>query len=365
MTLRKISISGYKSISQADIELQALNVLIGANGAGKSNFVGVFELLREVVEGRLQSHVMRRGGADRLLRFGRKHTAALGIELLFDANVYHVALVPSDDGSLIFEFESYYAGGSEQEDPVVLHVARGGERESRMREAAERAPGELADQVFRMISGWRLYHFHDTTPSAKVKQTGDIGDNEALRADAANLAAYLYRLEKTARPSYELIMKTVQRVAPFFERFKLRPTPLHDSSIRLEWEERGSDALFDAQHLSDGTLRFICLATLLLQPELPSVILLDEPELGLHPHAIALLAGLLRRAAHHTQLVVATQSVTLLDQLAPDNLIVVEREPVGGASSFRRLPPSEVEGWLDGYSLGDLWEKNIFGGHPE
>jgi predicted ATPase len=365
MALKKVSISGYKSISQADVELQALNVLIGANGAGKSNFVGVFELLREVVERRLQVYVARRGGADRLLRFGVKHTAAVSVELVFDANTYHVSLAPSESGGFAFEFEICYLGGPNQADPLLVHTTRGGELESRMREAAERAPGEVADQVFRTMSAWRLYHFHDTTPSAKVKQTADIGDNEALRADASNLAAYLYRLEKTARSSYELIVKTVQRVAPFFERFTLRPTPMNDSSIRLEWMERGSDAYFDAHALSDGTLRFVCLATLLLQPELPSVILLDEPELGLHPHAITLLAGLLRRAAHHTQLLVATQSVTLLDQLAPDNVIVVEREPVGGASSFRRLLPSEVEGWLDGYSLGDLWEKNIFGGHPE
>jgi predicted ATPase len=365
MTLRKIAVTGYKSIGQAEVELEALNVLIGANGAGKSNFVGVFELLREVVEGRLQSHVMRRGGAERLLRFGRKHTAALGLELLFEATAYRVRLVPSDDGSLVFESEVCVSQRNDQEQPVLAETAGNSDRESHMRELAERIPGEVVDQIFRAMSSWRLYHFHDTSPSAKVKQTGDIHDNVALRADASNLAAYLYLLEKKAHASYELIVSMVQRVAPFFERFTLRPTPLNENSIRLEWAERGSDALFDANHLSDGTLRFICLATLLLQPELPSIILLDEPELGLHPHAIALLAGLLRRAAHHTQVIVATQSVPLVDELAPEDLIVAEREPVGGGSSFRRLTSSDVEAWLDGYSLGELWQKNIYGGHPE
>lgn len=362
MILEKLSITGYKSIEHAQVELRALNVLIGANGAGKSNFVGVFELLREVVEGRLQLHVARRGGADALLRFGRARTPALVIDFDFEPNGYRVELAPSDDDGFLFVDEVCTFRGPGYEQPFEERQSAGGYRESKLARAAENS--DIAAHVLRTISSWRVYHFHDTSSSARMKQVGDIGDNEALRPDASNLAAYLYRLGNTARPSYELIVKMVQRVAPFFDGFKLHPDRNNEDKIRLEWAERGSDAYFNAHALSDGTLRFICLATLLLQPQPPSVILLDEPELGLHPLAITLLAELLQRAAHHTQVIVSTQSVTLVDELDPGDLMVVDRDPKSGASLFHRPTPVEVRGWLDDYSLGELWQKNVLGGRP-
>jgi len=362
MTLSKCIVTGFKSIEHAEIELRALNVLIGANGAGKSNFVGVFELLRAVVAGRLQSYVLKQGGADALLRFGRAQTRALTIEFDFEPNGYELELVPSADGSLFVEAETCLFYPNEHDAYEV--VTTSGARESELREEARREPGRIADWVFRTLSSWRLYHFHDTSSSARVKQLGDIGDNEALRSDASNLAAYLYRLQNTAHSSYELIVKMVQRVAPFFDGFELHPDRNNADKIRLEWTERGSDAYFNAHALSDGTLRFMCLTTLLLQPELPSMILLDEPELGLHPLAITLLAELLQRAAQHTQVIVSTQSVNLVDELEPADLIVVDREPSSGASVFHRPTQAEARDWLDDYSLGELWQKNVLGGRP-
>lgn len=362
MTLEKLSITGYKSIEHAEVELRALNVLIGGNGAGKSNFIGIFELLREIVEGRLAVHVGRRGGADALLRFGRAHTPALVIDFDFDPNGYRLELAPSDDDGLVFVEEVCSFRGQGHQPPFEERLGGGGHRESKLSSSAETLP--IAADVLGIIRSWRVYHFHDTSSSARIKQLGDIGDNEALRPDASNLAAYLYRLENTAPSSYALIVHMVQRVAPFFDGFKLHPDRNNEDKIRLEWSERGSDAYFNAHALSDGTLRFICLATLLLQPELPSVILLDEPELGLHPLAITLLADFLQRAAHQTQVVVSTQSVTLVDELDPGDLIVVDRDFTSGASLFHRPTPDEVRGWLDGYSLGELWQKNVLGGRP-
>ena len=189
-----------------------------------------------------------------------------------------------------------------------------------------------------------------------------MADNVELKPDAGNLAAYLYRLRKTAPLAFRSIEETVRLVAPFFDRFELRPDRLNEKKIQLEWRERGSDDYFDADTLSDGTLRFICLATLLLQPDLPSLLLIDEPELGLHPFAINLLASLLQSAAERTQVVVSTQSVTLVNQLAPEDMIVVDRQ--GRESIFRRPTAEQIADWLDDYSLGELWEKNVLGGRP-
>lgn len=323
--LDRIRIAGFKSIRDQTVELRPLNVLIGANGSGKSNFIGAFRLLHEIAKERLQLYVARNGGADRLLHFGRKVTEELGLELVFGTALWRCVLVPTSSDSLTGNPE-----GSASVDAI--------------------------------LESWQVYHFQDTSEAAKVKQTADLHDNTYLRPDAGNLAAFLYRLREIHPDAYRNIEDVIRMVAPFFGSFALQPDRLNRDKIRLEWQELGSDAYFDAHSLSDGTLRFICLATLLLQPELPSMVLLDEPELGLHPYAITVLVDLLRSAATRTQVVVSTQSVTLVKQLAPEDILVVDRE--NGASVFRRLTEGEIATWLDDYALGELWEKNVLGGRP-
>ena len=220
----------------------------------------------------------------------------------------------------------------------------------------------IASHVLHAFQSWKIYHFHDTSATAKVKQTGELADNDALRPDARNLAAFLFRLQETQPAAFLNIEDTVRLVAPFFGRFNLRPDRLNPKKIGLEWEEKSSDTYFDAHALSDGTLRFISLATLLLQPELPATILIDEPELGLHPYAVNVLADLFHSASTRTQLLVSTQSVTLVNQLSPEDVVIVDRK--GGESEFRRLGEEEIATWLDEYSLGELWEKNVLGGRP-
>jgi predicted ATPase len=234
----------------------------------------------------------------------------------------------------------------------------GGHLETRLKQAQNM----LASYVYEHLQGWKLYHFHDTSENAGVKQTCDLEDNRILKPDASNLAAFLYRLQETSPEHFENIQDAVRMVGPFFDRFTLEPSRLNPEKIRLEWKEKGSDAYFNGSALSDGSLRLICLVTLLLQPSLPSVILLDEPELGLHPYAIAVLADLLRAASQQTQILVATQSVTLVNQFEPEQIVVVEREE--GHSIFRHLDSASMQDWLEDYGLGDLWEKNLLGGRP-
>ena len=214
------------------------------------------------------------------------------------------------------------------------------------------------------LEQWRAYHFHDTGFASPLKKTADVHDNRHLRPDGSNLAAFLYLLSKKHENSYTQIQRTVHLVAPFFDDFILRPLALNEDKIRLEWRHVGSDAYFDATSLSDGTLRFIALTTLLLQPVSlrPNLILLDEPELGLHPYAITLLASLLKQAAVESQVIIATQSPTLVDHFNPEDVLVAER--VNGATELRRLDGEALRVWLEDYSLGQLWEKNELGGRP-
>ena len=214
------------------------------------------------------------------------------------------------------------------------------------------------------VGSWNKFHFHDTGPSSPKKTTANLHDNHEFRADGSNLAAYLFLLHKKHGNAYTQIRRTVRLAAPFFDDFALKPTALNEEKILLEWRHRRSDAYFNASSLSDGSLRFIALATLLLQPVSlrPSVILLDEPELGLHPYAITLLASLLKQAAITSQIIVATQSPLLLDHFEPEDVLVADR--VNGATTLRRLDGEKLSVWLEDYSLGQLWEKNEFGGRP-
>lgn len=366
--LNRIHVEGFKSIRELDLELGALNIMIGANGSGKSNLIGVFRLLYELVNRNLQLYVRRAGGADSLLHFGRRRTGEINIELEFDTgqhnvvNIYRCKLVPTSDDSLVFAEEQALFHDRKYIEPIGPSSATG-HVESVLKDDIWRG-GRIASYVRRAMEGWRIYHFHDTSETSPMKAFAELGDNRFLRPNAANLAPYLYLLQRKYPDHYRNIVDTIRLIAPFFDDFVLRPDPFNADKIRLEWRERGSDTYFNAHALSDGTLRFMCLATLLLQPtsDLPSTILLDEPELGLHPYALSTLADLMIQAAQKTQLLISTQSVTLINQFTPDNLIIVDRDR--GQSTFRSLSERELAAWLDEYALGELWEKNVLGGRP-
>jgi predicted ATPase len=354
--LSRLVLRGYKSIAECDIELGKLNVLIGANGAGKSNFIGFFRLINRILENQLQASVGDAGGPDALLHFGRKRTEELRAEMYFGSNGYRFTLKPTQDNRMMFAYEALWWDQHGDWRPHSGHF------ETYVEEQKKRT--KIYEYVVPAMRNWRLYHFHDTSRSAMVKQVHGINDNEYLRDDARNLAAFLYRLKNHHEAHYKRIVKAIQLVAPFFGDFHLRPTVDNKEKIQLEWTEAGQDIPFAASALSDGTLRFICLATVLLQPEefIPASILIDEPELGLHPFAIAVLGGLMKSAAGQHQLIVSTQSVELVNEFDADDLIVVDKQ--GGASTFKRLNGDELAGWLSDYSLGELWKKNLLGGRP-
>jgi predicted ATPase len=355
--LEQIQLKGFKSIRDIDLELRHLNILIGANGAGKSNFIHFFRLMNKLVQQDLQFFVAQQGGIDCFLHFGRQVTDAIEIVLLFKSNHYVCRLVPDQTGQLIFKEEYCEWLTDLMDEPNRFKkqaLASGGDKESGLSKKS------IANQITDYLSDWQIYHFHDTSNTAKVKQSGSIHDNERLRPQAENLAAFLFSIQQTEQ--YRKIVQTIQRVAPFFQDFILKPEKTAPEHIRLRWKHRGTNDYFDANALSDGTLRFICLTTLLLQPSLPLLILLDEPELGLHPYAMQLLAGMMRSAAHQTQIIASSQSVTLANQFEWQDLLIIES--VDNASQFKRLSEEQIKVWLDEYRIGDLWEKNLIGGNP-
>ena len=359
--LNRLTVKGFKSIEACELDLQRLNVVIGPNGAGKSNLIGVFRFLNSVLARQLQLYVGERGGPDRLLHHGDKKTPKLSMRFDFGLNAYSFILKPATGDSMIFEDERIHYDG--QGYMVKWSTGIGtGHKESVLVDEVAANRGKVSKIVLDAVKNWVVYHFHDTSDSSPAKKTQDIDDNRSFRPDAANLAAFLYWMKLNHATEYRQVVEHLQLVAPFFEDFVLEPSRNNPNKIKLEWKQKGSDAYFDGFSLSDGTLRFICLATLLLQPSLPSLILLDEPELGLHPFAITMLAEMIEAAATRSQVVLATQSVTLLNQFSPEAIIIADND--GLRTNFRRLSEQDLSSWLDDYSVGDLWEKNIIGGRP-
>lgn len=359
-----ITIRGFRSIAAVErLELRQLNVLIGANGSGKSNFLGVFSFLREIREGRLHEHVARQGGANRLLHFGAKTTPTLYLELSFGGRSgrYGIHLEVTADDRFHFVEDMAHRPIREEDEDVVLVI---GLEEGVEAGISEPGVEKTHAAIRAQLGSWTTYHFHDTSSNAPLRQTAHLNDNRVLRSDGSNLPALLYLVRERHGESYKAIRHAIRRVTPFFDDFVLEPLALRPDSIRLEWRHKGSDKHFDVASLSDGSLRFIALATLLLQPaELrPPIILIDEPELGLHPAAITMLGSLVKVAAANSQVILSTQSSLLLDQFEPEDVIVAERE--GMATQLRRLESNQLEEWLVDYSLGELWEKNELGGRP-
>lgn len=370
MKLRDIHIRGYKSIEGKigqTIPLGDVTVLLGANGSGKSNLISFFKMLNSMSTGSFQQYVGKQG-VSRILFYGPKQTESISFILSFESesalSTYEVNLsYRLPDGLYIsgekitvlrkgeFRSQEYFLTSNS----VELELKKDKQNGSR--------------DLYEVLSGIRTYQFHDTSDTAKIKDRGYVDEAKYLRSDAGNLAAFLKMLKEhdDYRKYYDRIVRHVQRVMPQFGDFDLESIPGKKDYVRLNWKDNtGSDYLFDPHQISDGTLRFMALATLLLQPPelLPRFIVLDEPELGLHPAAIAELAAIVRSASQKTQVLLATQSTRLVDEFSPEHLVIVERDEEKRCTVFAKLDVEQLKDWLSRYSISELWEKNVLGGQP-
>lgn len=350
--LNRIIIDGYKSIHHVDLELRPINILIGSNGVGKTNFISFFRLINIIYEQRLHNYTMQ-NSAERLFYYGRKQTKELKGYLEFGDNAYGVTLQARNNGSLfIAEERSYY-----QSRPNVV---------SNLDESYIKDSTTFRDIWLReYLQSYKIFHFHDTSKGAPLRSSANINDNRFLKTDGSNLPAFLYMLQEKYPKTLKRIELTIRSVMPYFGNFALAPSLLDESQINLQWNDmENNEKYFDANDLSDGSIRFIALATLLQQPVLPKVIIIDEPELGLHPTAIVKLAGMIKSvASRNCQVIISTQSVNLINNFDAEDIITVDRKD--RQSSFNRLNNDTLQSWLNDYSLGELWTKSIINGQPK
>lgn len=353
-----IKIKGYKSFKDLVVPLRKINLLIGANGSGKSNFLSLFELLGNVYDGRLAQSVAQAGGVDKILHQGRKVTERVEVCVVDGKNSYVLSLVESD-GKLMVEHEKlgynagYWRGWSfttisEYTPETCLKTYSGMRR---------------GDYIKDYVSQIRKFHFHDTGRKSPFTSDSDIiNDSYRMYAHGENIAAILFKIRDEHPLAYKRIIRVIQSVAPFFNDFYLEPTEA--GKIRLQWQDKFSEMIYGPTDLSDGTIRFIALAILFMQPRLPKIIIIDEPELGLHPVAIEKLSGLIKMAAQRgTQIIAATQSAELISNFEPEDILTVNQRE--GYTTIERLDGSSLEKWLDEYTIGDLWKQKIMkGGQP-
>ena len=354
-----IEIEGYKSIRNMQLEMRPINILIGSNGVGKSNFISFFKLINAIFNQRLQRYVIEEK-ADNILYFGRKTTEELFGKIIFksnpnDNNAYHFTLAQTKEGGLYLLEEA--SGYNVHRANNVLNYYS----ESNLEESKRAVLNSFRDNYLRKyITNLHVFHFHDTSATSFLRRQCDISDNLYLKQDGRNLPAFLYLLKVNHPKIFRRIEKTVQSVAPYIINLILEPNRLNTNEIELRWTDNGDpESNFSAFQFSDGTLRFIALATLLMQPTPPGVIVIDEPELGLHPFAIGKLAAMIQAVSNTSQVIVATQSPGLINHFSPEDILVMDKSEEENQTIIKRLDPVALKVWLEDFTLGDLWERNI------
>lgn len=354
--MNSISIAGYKSFKSVNLKLNSINIMIGANGSGKSNFLSFFEMLHCIYEKRLTEYVALNGGTERFFHKGHKVTEMIKAIVAFQDNSYEFEL-KEGDGRLVFAHESL---GNKMESLKIQMSSSSYKPESDMLNNSLYGQDENINDYLRSIS---KYHFHDTGKLSPFTRESNVkSDIFTLYEDGRNLAAFLYGIRVEYPLTYRRIIKVIQSIAPYFQDFYMEPNS--NGHVRLLWKDKYSDTIYSPSALSDGTLRFIALTTLFLQPNPAKVIVIDEPELGLHPQAIGKLTGLIKSVSQRGgQVIVATQSADLISAFTPEDVITVNQ--VNGETHLERLESDKLSRWLEEYTLGDLWKSNIIkGGQP-
>ncbi len=372
--LKSIRISGFRSLESVELsDLGRATVLIGANGSGKSNFVRFFEMLSWMLRSRrFEEFVELHGGADDQLFGGRRTTRAIRAEICLETargrNDYRFTLTHAHPGRLVFTDEAFRFSRKDLPSKAPwTELADHVSREAQIVDAAKSPqPSHVnpttARTIVNLLRNCAVYQFHDTSDSSSFKTPWETDDNISLRSNGGNLAAVLYRLEQEDHQRFELICRHIGRVLPVFDRFDIEDSY---GKVRLRWKAKGTDKTFGAHLTSDGSLRFFALVTLLNLPRkmLPDVVLLDEPELGLHPAAIALMGDMIRALSADVQVIAATQSPLLVDVFDLEEIVVLEAKD--GRTSCRRLAADDYRHWLDeDFASGELWQKNLIGGRP-
>lgn len=389
-----IKIEGFRSLKLVELNLCPLTVLIGPNGSGKSNFLDLLSLIGEGATGGLGEGIAKRGGFDNIAFKGQPgdvftefHYKPEGVFQEEKAPVYFkVKLKKVGSGARIWFEQVSKAPAYHPTSLTLMHRDKDGcmfrsiktglkeelEEEGKALESdSEFAIFQVKDQdkyptpykLLRQLQDWTFYRDIDVGIEAPIRQPGLVRPTVRLASSGANLASVLYSIQQQHPATWKEIEELLETVYPEFHSITFPPEG-GDGKVVLRWWERPyeREGGFSASLLSDGTLKLLCLIAILKSPDPPPLICIDEPELGLHPDWIKVVAELLQSAATRTQLVVATHSPQLVSKLSPEYIIVTDKE--GGQTVFRSLAQEDLTKWLKEFNLGELWLAGHLGGRP-
>ena len=379
----ELQVGGYRRLRQVELRLAPLNVLIGANGVGKSSVLDVVDLLAASAEGSLENTISEAGGISSLLTLdGRTDSLRLSLQqpttgsaqpLKYELDISREGVgygirreqLTQQQNLLLpdpFKFIDSKAGHVFYHDPVGKSLIRPNWDYKATETALSQVPRMYqTPEKFRQLlaSSSALYHSLDVSFRAPVRLPQPLQPANTPGNDGSDLLPCLYTMRETNRDRWEAVEDALRVAFPTFERLDFPPAAA--GRLTLAWKDKDFTQPIYPHQLSEGTLRFLWLATLLQSPGLPAVTLIDEPEVSLHPEMLRLLAGLLREASGRAQLIVATHSDRFVRFLQPEELVVCDLAEDGGML-VRRASDLDLDGWLADYALDELWSMGRLGG---
>jgi len=379
MRYLQIQIKGYRVLADVTLDLHPLTVMIGPNGCGKTSLLEIFQLLKEAAQGRLAEAISNLGGLTTLLTHTSDAPSRLEIVLKVDIDSprspepmsYHFALEPGPQGmgymsvlERLWQLEPNVGPhryiDSKTPAGTELKLAKWPLRDAGLFVKTEAEPEVLRDTLTNTL----YLGFLDVSSRApaRLPQTLTPATYPGKNGESLFPALYNMRESKASRSSYERIEETLSLAFPGFDHLEL--PVVGGGQITLAWYDKDLTVPLYPNQLSEGTLRFLWLATTLLSPEPPPLILIDEPEVSLHPELLQILAALLRDASARTQLLIATHASDLIRWLRPDAVVVIDKENGKSTFTWANDPALDLEEWLKEYTLADLWYMGNLGGRP-
>ena len=375
---KNLSIQGFRRLKDVDFPLRPLCVIIGANGVGKTSILDIVSLLANSARGELSSAITELSGISSILTYDQAHDLRLGIskEVLYHEPLeYSLRLKP--EGVAYSIADETLTQTRMWQMPPFRHIDSHGpnikyfevEQNKLMLPNWEHNPLETSlSQVPKMfkepedfrkrLSSSTFYHVLNVDPRSPVRLPQPMQPSSLPGKNGEELVSCLFYLRETDRSRFELIEDSLRTAFPGFERLDFPPVAA--GTLALAWRERGFSKPLYMHQLSEGTLRFLWLATLLESPGLTALTLLDEPEVSLHPELLSLLADLLREASSRSQILVATHSDRLIRFLEPNEVLVMDRKE-DGTSSATWADQLDIAKWLKEFSLDELWRSGRIG----
>lgn len=393
MNIKSFYVEGFRSLKDVTVKLKPLNILIGPNAGGKSNFISAMELFHDAVSGNLNDSIIKKHGGMIPILWNNETN---DIKFTSITRTYRRAKISKSNKKFIrHDYEVEYLFRIRQignsgnyiikeeklsssdisdilrnllkreifsrvqffEDGVILLEPL----ETAISQLSSDKKGGFSDEFVFFCEGWKFYYDMKSGSDSECRKSTVARSEKQLEANGDNLIAVLHTLYTGNKTFRKQLNETL--AAAFEGDFdELTFPPAEDGRVYMRWRAKSLKRELSPADLSDGTIRFLMLAAILLNPDPPPLVCIDEPELGLHPSMLHIIAEMMKDATNRTQLVVSTHSPQLVSEFTddPESVLVVEKKD--GATTMERLEKKKLAKWLKEYTLGRLWLDGEIGG---